>query len=141
MYFNIIRAWKNYIFTLDCFKILVNDPPTRELYNLKYTSGLMYTAIFIDKEIKGDFIQQSLVNKMAILDEKMAVMNMVGLFNVRFDFIGDGKIKDKHYYRIIFIPIYRGKIIWWSLVHLIGWSTAVLLVIKFWPWLSHLIHR
>lgn len=102
---NIIKDWKNYKFTLDCFKMLVDDIPMREFYKLKYKRGVMFTAIFIDNELPEKYRDQAILNKLAILDEAMAVMNMSGLFRVKFELVT--AVPDENYrvwYRVLFIP-------------------------------------
>lgn len=131
MYLNLIKMWRLHIFTKNCFKLLINDRPTREFYTLKYKNGVMFTAVGIDREIPpGQLTDLSIANKLAVLDEKMAFMNMAGLVNTRVEFVGDGADKTKHYFRVLFIPILHGKIWWITLLHIIAYITVIYIALK-----------
>jgi hypothetical protein len=41
---NIIKDWKNYRYTKECFRILVEDAGMREFYQLKYYKGVRVHA-------------------------------------------------------------------------------------------------
>lgn len=128
--------WKLHIFVKSCFRILVEDRPTMEFYKLKYKKGIMYTAVGIDREIPdGQYRDMAIANKLALLDEKMAYMNMGGLFRAEIDFVGEGADKTQHYFRILFIPIFYKQMWWITTLHIISYAIIVYLTfIRFGLW-------
>lgn len=128
--------WKLNIYVKDCFKMLVADRQTSEMYKLKYKKGVMFTAIGIDKEIPvGPYTDQSVANKLAALDEKMSYMEMMGLFNVQMDFIGQGADQTQVFYRVLFIPILYKKLWWITILHILSYLIiGYFLFVKFGLW-------
>lgn len=104
MSLNIIKDWKNYNYAKECFRILVDDPGIKEYYKLKYKGGVMFTAVFVDSDLPNEFVDQAILNKLAILDEAMMMMNMAGIFKVVVQFIPTQPDKKRTYYKILFKP-------------------------------------
>lgn len=117
---NVIKDYKNYRFTLECFKMLAGDPGMNEIHPLKYKRRRLFTAIGIDKEIPPQFVEISVFNKLALLDEAMTMMNMSGLFRITITRVltDNPKNKDWNYYRVLFIPNLHWSTHFFTLVYL-----------------------